>query len=112
MGMQIMRKLFLMAAATAALLATAGAATSAAFPQPQCPQQCPGGGITGVQFQAGPWPFPPDVPFPPLVDSPSAQAAHFTGLVTSAPQLPGPKPLPPGFSGPGTPVPPPGQGGN
>jgi len=35
--MQIMRKLFLMAAATAALLAVAGAATSAAFPQPQCP---------------------------------------------------------------------------
>jgi hypothetical protein len=43
--MQIMRKLFLTAAATVALLAVAGAATSAAIPFPQCPPSalvCPG----------------------------------------------------------------------
>jgi hypothetical protein len=42
-----MRKLLLMAAATATLLAVAGAAVSAGFPQPQCPPSaffCPGSG--------------------------------------------------------------------
>jgi len=58
-----MRKLFLMAAATAALLATAGAATSAAIPYPICK---------------------PGSPCPP-----------GAGLVTAAPQLPGPKPCAP-----------------
>jgi len=67
-----MRRLLLMAAPTAALLAVATAATSANIPQPFGASA--GGALTGagagpVAFQAGPWPFPPGVPLPPFADS-------------------------------------------
>jgi hypothetical protein len=75
-----MRRLLLMAAVSAGLLATAGAATSAIIEQPCIPHS--------LAYE-GPWPFCPNSPIPPKAPTGPIKPLKAAGRVSAAPQLSG-----------------------